>query len=205
MRSKRTNDEPPLRDGWCALAPGEKLVWVDDTPVKPSPAQLKAWMNQIRGDVLAAGFIVEEELFTVVLGGAFGTLDPQLGGRELAERAEWLRNPKTGLDRKIAAARPYIREILVAGSANKLMQDLADYRRLRNLMAHRPCWMKGIWDELAGSDPNTPKGRTVGFQLLIADSDFTWIIDESQTQEWSALLERCRVGLESVRNKMALS
>jgi hypothetical protein len=67
---------------------------------------------------------------------------------------------------------------------------LSEYRRVRHLCAHRPCWLEGIWDSEAGTLEEFPKGRTVDFGLFIADKTYVWEIDDKLINEWVALLNR---------------
>jgi hypothetical protein len=96
------------------------------------------------------------------------------------------------------------RASIPAAEADRLIQDLAEYRRLRHLMAHRPCWLEGVWDPEAGAPSDMPRGRTVGFSLSIADKEFVWEIDHDQHLEWGKLLDRCKAGVEGVRARYLL-
>ncbi len=197
-RTRQPEVEPTGLDGWVVLKPGEKMAWVNDTPVSPTPAQQHDTMRRIRGGILSHGFSIEEAIVTLILVKNYGTLDPRIGGDAFRAKARELRRD-TGLERKIGEARPIIRDVLDSTTADRLMQDLAEYRRLRHLMAHRPCWLEGVWNDQAGTWTDTPKGRTTGFRLFIADDDFVWEIDDAQLKEWDALLARCQSSVERVR------
>jgi len=200
MRSKRdpTRQLPPY-DGWVSLRPGETMSLAVDTQPNPSMQEQQNLIKHMRGAVLGHGFDIENTLIQVQLAATFGTLDSGIGGQVFQEAEEKLRRDPS-LERKIDNAKPVIRSNIEAKEANKLIQDLAEYRRLRHLMAHRPCWLEGDWDPDAGNIAGFPKGRTTGFRLYIADESFVWLVDEAQAQEWGELLFRCMKGLEKVRD-----
>jgi hypothetical protein len=176
------------------------MTLANDTTTVPSIDQQQENIRRVRGWVLGHGFAVEDALVTAALAHEFGTLDSDASGEPFTNRSEALRFG-TELARKIDIARDVIRKTLPQAEADRLIQDLAEYRRLRHLLAHRPCWLEGIFDPEAGTYADMPKGRTVGFRLHIADSDFVWEIDEAQCKEWGELLDRCRMGVEAVRAK----
>ena len=60
--------------------------------------------------------------------------------------------------------------------ADKIIQKLAEYRHLRNLLAHYPCWLEPVNDaELR---------QTIALKLFIADRSYVWEIDHAQAVEW---------------------
>lgn len=197
-RRRRTPDIDPIGlDGWIRLRPGETLTLAVDFVPQPSIPQQQELMRRTRGWVLGFGFDIEEALVTLALAHEFGTLDPTTAGERFKVQAKALRlNPS--LQRKIKSAHPIIRKSIPAAEAERLILDLAEYRRLRHLMAHRPCWLEGVWAPQAGA-PSEPRGRTVGFRLFIADKRFVWEIDHDQQLEWGKLLDRCKAGVEGVR------
>jgi hypothetical protein len=162
--------------------------------------QQQELMLRTRGWVLGFGFGIEEALVTLALAHEFGTLEPAEAGEEFKVRAKALHRD-SNLQRKIESAGVIIRGSISAAEADRLIQDLAEYRRLRHLMAHRPCWLEGVWDPDAGTAPDMHKGRTVGFRLFIADEDFVWEIDHDQRLEWGRLVDRCKAGVEAVRSR----
>jgi hypothetical protein len=204
-RKRRPRDLQPMAlDGWIMLRPGEAFAWDKETPMSPSIPFQRDLMRNLRGSVLGAAFDVDYRLTTLILAKEFGTLDRTLGGQAFVTRSEQLQRNDFGLERKIEKAKPAIRTALDHMWADALMQDLAEYRRLRHLMTHRPCWLESSWDpEVAGpSTPEAiPKGRTVGVRLLIADESFVWEVDDAQVQEWDRLIRRCLEGLDGARAK----
>lgn len=151
---------------------------------------------------MGAGFEIEEAMVTTIATAEFGSLDAAVAGEGLRDRLTALRD-ETKLARKIETVKPILRASLDPAAADRLAQDLADYRRLRHLMAHRPSWLEGVWDPDAGELPDVPKGRTTSFRLFIADDDFVWEIDQTQGDEWSQLLGRCASGLDAARTALA--
>ena len=186
-------------DGWVRLAPGESVAWdIDDPPPVPSIEQCRQQMRHVRGMVLATGFSIENNAILVQLADAFGTTDRKMGGQAFAERDDNLRADNTGVERRLEDAKPIIRRVLPQLEADRLIQDLAEYRRLRHLCAHRPSWLESIWDADAGVREGVPKGRSVGFKLFIADTTYIWEIDTVQLQEWADLLNRCTASTDRV-------
>jgi hypothetical protein len=142
---------------------------------------------------LAAGFTVENNMVLVELAAAFGTTDRKQGGPTFTAKEDYLRAESTGVERRLEGAKAIIRRVLGADEGDAVVQDLAEYRRLRHLCAHRPCWLEGIWDPDAGIEDKgkgIPKGRTVSFRLFIADASYIWEVDDEQIAEWAALLNR---------------
>lgn len=192
------NFETMAMDGWIRLEPGESCCWDVDTAVSPSFDEMKRKMQTIRGMVLSAGFTVENNMILVQLADAFGTTDRKVGGREFREKEDYLRAETTGVERRVEGAKRVIRRILGNERGDAVVQDLAEYRRLRHLCAHRPCWLKGIWDPDAGIREGSPKGRTTGYKLFIADGDYIWEVDDDQVNEWAALLNRVAAAGDNV-------
>lgn len=191
MRFKRPeNFEQIAMDGWITLSPGESCCLAVDTPARPSVEELHIKMRHVRGMVLSAGFTIENNLVLVQLADKFGTTDRTHGGEDFAKYEEYLRAETTGIERRLKGAKDIIRRVLGKPEGDKTVQDMSEYRRLRHLCAHRPCWLEGIWEPDAGIDANFPKGRTTGFRLFIADSEFIWEIDDHQVEEWVTLLNR---------------
>jgi hypothetical protein len=194
MKTRRPPDfEMMAMDGWIKLGPGEICSLATDTPTRPSPQELRSKMQGTRGMVLAAGFTVENNMVAVQLADAFGTTDRKQGGPTFTAKEDYLRGESTGVERRLEGAKAIIRRVLGAEEGDAVVQDLAEYRRLRHLCAHRPCWLEGIWDPDAGTEDESkgiPKGRTVGFRLFIADASYIWEVDDEQIAEWAALLNR---------------
>jgi len=191
MKHHRPRDFDTMSmDGWIKLRAGESCAFAMDTQIHPSDFELRAKMQTVRGMVLGAGFTVENNLVLVQLADAFGTTDRQQGGKAFAVKENYLRAESTGVERRLEGAKAIIRRVLGNNEGDAAVQDISEYRRIRHLCAHRPSWLESVWDPEAGTDPSIPKGRTVGFRLFIADSDFIWEIDEPQIAEWVALLNR---------------
>jgi hypothetical protein len=194
MRKNRPADfEMMALDGWLKLAPGEAFAWNKDTPIVPSVAEQQAKMQRVRGMVLSAGFTVENNLVLVQLADAFGTTDRKAGGSDFTKLEDFLRAEGTGVERRLEGAKRVVRRILGEKEGDAVVQDMGEYRRLRHLCAHRPCWLEGVWDPEAGSDAaplDMPKGRTVGMRLFIADATYVWEVTDEQVAEWAALLNR---------------
>jgi len=191
MKTQRPQDfETMAMDGWIKLGPGETCCLAKDAPVRPSTEQLRSRMHSVRGMVLAAGFTLENNMVLVQLADEFGTTDRKLGGAAFAEKEDYLRAEARGVERRLEGVKAIIRRVLGVKEGNAVAQDIAEYRRLRHLCAHRPCWLEGIWDSDAGTDEGIPKGRTVGFRLFIADASYIWEVDDEQIAEWAALLNR---------------
>ncbi len=191
MKSPRPPDfEMMALDGWIRLEPGESCSLAVDTPTRPSVQELRNKMQSVRGMVLAAGFTIENNLVLVQLADAFGTTDRKKGGAAFAEKEDYLRDESTGVKRRLEGAKAIVRRVLGSIEGDAVVQDIAEYRRLRHLCAHQTCWLKGIWDPDAGTAEGMPKGRTVGFRLFIADTNYIWEVDDAQITEWAALLNR---------------
>jgi hypothetical protein len=191
MKIRRSPDlETVPMDGWVKLGPGETFCVAIDTPTTPSVEHFRAKMQSARGMVLSAGFTVENNIIMVQLADAFRTTDRKIGGSAFAEKEDYLRAETTGVERRLEGAKAIIRRILGSDEGEAVIQDLAEYRRVRHLCAHRPCWLTGIWNPDAGTLEGASKGRTTGFRLYIADANYIWEVDDKQVEEWAALLNR---------------
>ena len=177
-------------DGWIKLGSGETCCLAVDTPTRPSPQELRGKMQGVRGMVLAAGFTIENNMVLVQLDEEFGTTDRKQGGARFMAKEDYLRAESTGVERRLEGAKTILRRVLGAEEGDAVAQDMAEYRRLRHLCAHRPCWLEGVCDPDAGSEGGIPKGRTVGFRLFIADASYIWEVDDEQIAEWAAVLNR---------------
>jgi hypothetical protein len=189
-------------DGWVMLEPGEALCLVDDTPTRPSVEELRSKMQSVRGMVLAAGFTIENNMVLVQLADSFGTTDREKGGEAFAEKEDDLRAETTGVERRLEGAKQIIRRVLGTAEGDAVIQDLAEYRRIRHLCAHRPCWLTGIWDPNAGTREDIPKGRTIGYRLFIADASYLWEVDDTQIVEWVTLLNKTAAAGDKVLRSM---
>jgi hypothetical protein len=114
-------------------------------------------MRQIRGAMLSEAFGLEHDLIQLELASQFGTVDHGAAPAAYFEKDQELREEHS-LDRKVGRAKPIIRRLRDTPSADRLIQQLAECRKVRNLMAHYACWIEPINDEV--------KERTVGLKLF---------------------------------------
>jgi len=150
-------------------------------------------MAWFRGGVLASSFGIENELILLALAEKFGTNDHGAVGSDYFEcEQKWRENHK--LDVKIERVKPIVRKQRSKQEADKIIQKLAEYRHLRNLLAHYPCWLEPVND--------TELQQTKALKLCIADRQHVWEIDETQATEWNKLLIFVRVSVENVRREM---
>ena len=95
-------------------------------------------MTNIRGGVLSASFGIENELILLALADEFGSNDHgSVGSDYFAREQGWREDHR--LETKIERVKPVIRARRPKEEADKIIQKLADYRHLRNLLAHYPC------------------------------------------------------------------
>jgi hypothetical protein len=189
MRRKRDNIRLLPGDGWIELEPGEWVVFTDDAPISPSSIDLNAWMQRIRGGILAEAFSFENNLIQLDLTIKFPPHECENPTDDYLEEEQKLREEHS-LKRKIERAKPIVRAHWEPVRAERLVQKLADCRIIRNLMAHYPSWLTPVNDEA--------RRITVSLKLCIADRYHVWEIDEAQVREWSQLL------LESQQELIAL-
>jgi hypothetical protein len=103
------------------------------------------------------------------------------------------------LKRKIDRAKPIIRARRSADDADTIVHKLADYRELRNLLAHYPCWLEPVNRE---GVIKLEEQRTVALKLYISDKNYVWEVDTAQAIEWSELLLFVRVSIENIRREI---
>jgi hypothetical protein len=150
-------------------------------------------MTNIRGGVLSASFGIENELILLALADEFGSNDHGSVGSDYFAREQGWREDH-GLETKIERVKPVIRARRPKEEADKIIQKLAEYRHLRNLLAHYPCWLEPVNDaELR---------QTVALKLFIADRSYVWEIDHAQAVEWDVLMTFVRVSVEKVRREI---
>ena len=198
MRRPRGDIESLPGDGWIRLAPGATFAWHNDTQMSPTVADLQKGMNDIRGGVLSASFGIENELILLALAEEFGTNDRGKIGSEYFQREQGWREDHS-LERKIDRVKPIIRKLRTKEVSDQIIQKLAEYRTLRNLLAHYPCWIEPVNRE---GVQNAEDQRTIALKLFIADRQHAWEIDKAQVEEWSTLLRFARVSVENVRREM---
>lgn len=198
MRKLRGKVESLPGDGWIRLVPGATLALHEDTPIKPNLFELKKWMNDIRGGVLSVSFGIENELILLALANEFGSNDHGTVDSEYFQREQEWRESHS-LERKIERVKPVIRRHLLPKIADDLIDKLAEYRHLRNLLAHYPCWLEPV--NLEGVTELQDR-RTISLKLYIADRYHAWEIDTSQATEWNDLLHFVRVSIENLRREI---
>jgi hypothetical protein len=198
MRTARGNVESPGVDGWIRLAPGATVAFHIDTPIKPSLYELKKWMDDIRGGVLSLSFGIENELVLLALAHEFGSNNNGAVESDYFLREQQWREEHS-LKRKIERVKPIIRQRKTSEEADTIIQKLAEYRELRNLLAHYPCWFEPVNREGVTELENQ---RTIALKLYIADQNYVWEIDAVQTREWNDLILFVRVGVENIRREM---
>jgi hypothetical protein len=193
MRRPRGKIESLPGDGWIKLAPGESFGMHIDQPMKPSYGELLMWMRDIRGGVLSASFGIENELVLMALADEFGSNDHGSVDSEYFEREQSYRE-ENNLQRKITRAKPIIRRLREQPVADEIIRKLADYRELRNLLAHYPSWFEPV------NEPG--KTFSVDLKLFMADRNHVWEIDSAQAMEWDHLLRFVRISVENVRREI---
>ena len=198
MRRPRGQIESLPGDGWIRLAPGATFAWHEDTPLKPSLGDLRKWMNDIRGGVLSLSFGIENELILLALADEFGSNDHgTVGSDYFLREQEWRENHS--LERKIDRVKPIIRKLRSKEAADQIVQKLAEYRHLRNLLAHYPRWLEPVNKEGVTKPEDQ---RTIALKLFIADRQHVWEIDPPQATEWNTLIHFVRVSIENVRREI---
>jgi hypothetical protein len=198
MRKQRVNVESIPIDGGIRLIPGAYAAFDVDTPFSPSYGELVKWMTDIRGGVLVASFGIENELILMPLADEFGSNDKgAVGSDYFLREQEW--REQHSLKRKIDRVKPIIRKRGSPEQADRIIQKLAEYRELRNLLAHYPCWLEPVNQE-GITEPE--KWRTIGLKLYIADRNYVWEVDAQQAKKWNDLLLFVRVAVENIRREM---
>ena len=193
MRRPRGVIESSPGDGWVRLAPGEFFSVHNDAPISPNLEELLQWMKQIRGGVLSTSFGIENELVLLALADEFGSNDHgTVGSDYFLREQEWRED--NSLQRKIDRAKPIIRAKRSAELADLIIQRLAEYRELRNLLAHYPCWLQPINDR--------ERQLTVALKLFIGDRTHVWEVDTLQATEWDQLLRFVRISIENLRREI---
>jgi hypothetical protein len=185
-------------DGWIRLAPGATFALHKDTSLSPSLVDLRKWMNDIRGGVLSLSFGIENELILLALADEFGSNDHGAVGSDYFLREQEWREDHS-LKRKIGRVKPIIRKLRTKGVAEEIIQKLAEYRDLRNLLAHYPCWLEPVNKEGVTRPEDQ---RTIALTLFIADRQHIWEIDPPQAAEWNTLIHFVRVSVENVRREI---
>jgi hypothetical protein len=180
------------------LMPGVIVTFHEDTPISPSLVELQKWMNDFRGAVLSLSFGIENELVILALANEFGSNDHGSVGSDYFAREQQWRSDHS-LQRKIDRVKPIIRGRRTKEEADLMIQKLAEYRDLRNLLAHYPCWLEPVNRE---GVTERKQHRTIALKLFIADANYAWEIDTAQVTEWNNLILFVRVSVENVRREM---
>jgi hypothetical protein len=155
-------------------------------------------MNDIRGGVLSLSFGVENELILLALADQFGSNDHGgVGSDYFLREQEWREDHS--LERKIGRVRPIIRRLRTKELADVIIQKLAEYRHLRNLLAHYPCWLEPLNKE---GVTNLEDQRTIALRLFIADRQHVWEIDPPQATAWNTLIHFVRISVENLRREI---
>jgi hypothetical protein len=150
-------------------------------------------MASVRGAVLGGSFTIEHELLSLALAAQFGTNDADSAPPAyLAQLDAW--RAEYSFHAHIERAKPIIRGHWERKQADRLIQDLASARDLRNAMAHCPCWLECVNDEV--------QHLTVSYRLLVADRRHVWEVTSKQIQAWSAMLSRALRGVEQLRREI---
>jgi hypothetical protein len=198
MRKPRGNVESLPGDGWIRLAPGATVAFHVDTPINPSLFELKKWMNNIRGGVLSSSFGIENELILLALAEEFGSNDHGTAGSDYFVREQqWRADPS--LKRKIDRVKSIIRARRTCDDADVIIHKLSEYRELRNLLAHYPCWLEPLNRE---GVTELEQQRTIALKLYIADQNYVWEVNTPQATEWNDLLLFVRMSVENVRREL---
>ena len=197
-RKARENIEWVGADGWIRLVSGAIVAFHVDTPIKPSLCELRKWMGDIRGGMLSLSFGIENELILLALAHEFGSNNNgAVGSDHFLREHQW--RGEHNLKRKIERVKPIIRAQRTSEEADTIIQKLAEYRELRNLLAHYPCWLEPVNRE---GVTELERQRTIALKLFIADQDYVWEIDGAQTVEWNELMLFVRVSVENIRREM---
>jgi hypothetical protein len=159
---------------------------------------VRKWMGDIRGRVLSLSFGIENELILLALAHEFGSNNNGAVGSDYFVREQQWREEHS-LKRKIERVKPIIRTRKTSDEANIIIQKLAEYRELRNLLAHYPCWFEPVNRE---GVTELEKQRTIALKLFIADQNYVWEIDAAQAVEWNDLTLFVRVTVENIRREM---
>jgi hypothetical protein len=197
MRKPRVDKDSVPGDGLIRHAPGMKFTLREDTPISPTIGELHKWMNDIRGAVLSASFGIENELVLLALADEFGTNDHGSVGIEYFEREQGWREEHS-LGRKIDRVKSIIRKCRTKEAADEIIQKLVEYRDLRNLLAHYPCWLEPVNRD--GVTKIEEEG-TISLILFIADRQHVWEIDREQAATWRELIRFVRISVENLRRE----
>ena len=186
MKKRRESYDPVPHDGQVRLRPGSWVSFHNDTETKPNIGELQEQMRLLRGFVLADAFAVENSLILVELAAEFGTDGASSDVPASVEKEISLRSEHS-FGSKIERVKPIIRAQLAKPTADRLVQNLANCRELRNLVAHYPCWMEAINDE--------ERQRTVSLELFIGDRKHIWKIDREEADAWAKEFLAAKRGL----------
>jgi hypothetical protein len=192
LKRKRAKYEAVLMDGSIKLEPGQWVCFHVDTQITPSHHQLSDWMRRIRGNFLADTFGVENDLIMLELADQFGTADAAVGGEPYRQREEQLR-AEHSFSAKLERVKTIVRKRRAQSLADRLIQLLADWREVRNLLAHYPCWQEPMNDDA--------KQRTIALKLFIGDQAHIWEITEEQVAAWLQPLLEIRRELIRLRHE----
>jgi hypothetical protein len=164
--------------------PDDKIVIVRDQYPQPSAqAHANSFMTY-RGAFMSQAFVLENELVLLQLADEFSTIDARLVGSSFFTHEQKLRRKTLG--QHVTSCLPLIDQHGELNILTELSQKLKEVVIVRNTLAHQPCWLEPMCEELQGS--STIKKRTSGFKIYIANHEWIWEIDKQQIADWNALL-----------------
>ena len=148
--------------------------------------------------MLARAFPTGNELILLLLLAEFQCLDAKTADENFRDREQYLRSETLG--KLVNSARI---NALPEGRCSEPMRDLAETLRVRNALAHQPCWLRPVNDPDAGKIAGSVRQRTVAFVLCIADDKFIWEVDEDQESVWRSLFDPTAECLRAIRIEAA--
>ena len=192
MKRRRAKYEAIPMDGGIVLKPGHWVCFHVDTTIAPSLHELNDWMRRVRGNFLADTFGIENDLILLELAYQFGAADAVASGEPYLQREQQLR-AEHSFGAKVERAKAIIRSRSAKSPADRLIQMLANWREVRNLLAHYSCWHEPVNDDA--------KQRTVALKLFIGDQAHIWEVNEQQVRKWGQPLLEIRRELIRLRHQ----
>ncbi|WP_431282217.1 hypothetical protein ACQW02_22870 [Humitalea sp. 24SJ18S-53] len=158
------------------LRPKAWIAFNTAHPPLRDPRQIALQMRAIRGQILGASFAVEHALIVLEMAEIYRDKVDQGATLEGYSDLDQQRRCENSLERKIDRAKVIIRKHLPIDRADPMVQRMAGFREVRNLMAHYASWLEPINDEV--------RGLTTDFVLYIGDQSHVWTIDDEQIRQW---------------------
>jgi len=120
------------RDGEIRIAGATELLpGVAQPDLERRQAALTKWIREVRGGVLSGAFFLEQNIDLTILQHTLGaTADEE---RKTFFREHFL--SRVSFDRRIQIVSAIVSDSSLAARLNKV-------RRIRNAMAHQPCWFE---------------------------------------------------------------